>query len=394
MAHTYRPGGWPAVICDRGAVFVPPSVEPHRVKALYEAMLTGADEAALRTMLDEAGPVPSYAIVLRDAGPRGNGKSSARGEVVADLRDHKGDHADGRDAPLATAIVRGGGPGATIELPIVSGIVLANEITLHWNVSEPEPEPEQEPVPEPESAPPPEPEPVAAVVAEAPPEPEPAPPVLTKTPGPAVGVPEPTFRTGAPPPPAAPVVERAPGQAIGDHDGLTRAWNPVGGAVAQDIKLPQPAEAPMVLGLACPAGHSNPPDRTECLLCGQGLEGEPRPVERPSLGTIRMSNGTNVPLVGSMVLGARPSVKQATEGDVPHLITVRSPTRAISRSHLSIRIDGWHVFAVDLNSTNGTFLLRGGQPAERLRPDEPFQVSDGDVLDICDGVRLYFEGLP
>jgi hypothetical protein len=150
----------------------------------------------------------------------------------------------------------------------------------------------------------------------------------------------------------------------------------------------------MVLGLACPAGHPNPPDRTECLLCGQGLEGEPRRVERPSLGTIRMSNGTNIPLVASLVLGARPSVSKATEGDVPHLITVRSPTRAISRSHLAIRIDGWHVFAVDLNSTNGTFLLRGGQPAERLRADEPFQVSDGDVLDICDGVRLYFEGLP
>lgn len=81
------------------------------------------------------------------------------------------------------------------------------------------------------------------------------------------------------------------------------------------------------------------------------------------------------------------------EGNAPHLVTVDSPKGEISRSHVELRLEGTTVLAVDLNSTNGTMLVRSGMEPVRLQPGEPSMLVPGDRIDLGEGILLSFEGL-
>jgi hypothetical protein len=95
------------------------------------------------------------------------------------------------------------------------------------------------------------------------------------------------------------------------------------------------------------------------------------------------------------ILGETPAGStRPAENELPTLVAVDGPQHDISRNHVEIRAEGEHVLAVDLASTNGTVLLRGGHDPVRLHPNEPTMVIDADVLDLGDGVTLTFEDLP
>nr|WP_231708867.1 FHA domain-containing protein [Arthrobacter sp. zg-Y20] len=75
------------------------------------------------------------------------------------------------------------------------------------------------------------------------------------------------------------------------------------------------------------------------------------------------------------------------------MVQVPSSGGDISRSHAEIRLEGWHVMLRDLNSTNGTVMVREGQLPHRLGQSEAVIVLDGDVAELGDGVWVRFEGL-
>ena len=78
---------------------------------------------------------------------------------------------------------------------------------------------------------------------------------------------------------------------------------------------------------------------------------------------------------------------------MPKLVQVTSAGGDISRSHVEVRLDGWHVQLCDLKATNGTVLIRPGQPPRRLGEGETAFLLDGDVAQLGDDVFLRFEGL-
>lgn len=171
---------------------------------------------------------------------------------------------------------------------------------------------------------------------------------------------------------AAPGTTGAPGsQAL---DGAGRAS---GSAVA----LP---------GLLCAHGHANSPERSACRTCGAPLQGSPRTVARPPLGVVLISGGDRFVLDRTAIIGRRPRASRVSANDVPQLVTVPSPQQDISRSHLELRLEGWHVVALDLGATNGTTLYRVGFEPVRLRPREGVVLHDGDHLDLGDDVHLKF----
>lgn len=141
-------------------------------------------------------------------------------------------------------------------------------------------------------------------------------------------------------------------------------------------------------GLVCPSGHANSPERSTCRACGGPLQGTPQTVARPPLGAIELSTGDRFVLDRSAIIGRRPRASRVSVHDVPQLITVPSPQQDISRSHLELRLEGWHVVALDLGTTNGTTLHREGADPLRLRPREGVVLHEGDVLDLGDGVQL------
>ena len=148
---------------------------------------------------------------------------------------------------------------------------------------------------------------------------------------------------------------------------------------------------PTVHALRCPAGHLNPPHLGVCRLCGVTIaEDRVEIVVRPPLGVLRLSTGNDVILDRSVLIGRDPSATRLIGEERPHLVKLASPGNDISREHLEVRLEGWHVLVVDLNATNGTVVSRPGVEPERLRPNDPAMIEPGTTVSIADEVTFVF----
>jgi pSer/pThr/pTyr-binding forkhead associated (FHA) protein len=63
----------------------------------------------------------------------------------------------------------------------------------------------------------------------------------------------------------------------------------------------------------------------------------------------------------------------------------------ISRTHLKVTLDGWHVLVTDLKSTNGTLVTLPGRDPQQLRPGEPVPIQPGTVVTLADGIDFRYE---
>ncbi|WP_459794195.1 FHA domain-containing protein, partial [Arthrobacter sp. AD-310] len=189
----------------------------------------------------------------------------------------------------------------------------------------------------------------------------------------------------------------------GDHDGQTVMKS----SLAANANAPATATAgasaggstaatggPQVLARVCAQGHPNPPTRTTCAACGGALLQDAVQVARPRLGRMRLSTGELLDLDQSLVIGRQPSVSRVQGGVMPRLVQVASPGGDISRSHVEVRLEGWHVMLCDLKATNGTVLVREGQPPRRLAQNEMAILLDGDIAELGDNISLRFEEIP
>ncbi|MCP8998898.1 FHA domain-containing protein [Pseudarthrobacter sp. RMG13] len=201
-------------------------------------------------------------------------------------------------------------------------------------------------------------------------------------------------------PPADVPAEVKPGQPAadpdafdGDHDGHTIMKGDLAGMAAHPAPVPEPdsAAGPLVLARVCGRGHANPPTQAQCAACGSPLPADAVQVARPRLGRMRVSTGALVDLDQSLVIGRQPSVSRVQGGVMPRLVQVASPSGDISRSHVEVRLEGWHVMLCDLKATNGTVLVREGQPPRRLAQNEMAILLDGDIAELGDDVSLRFE---
>lgn len=151
------------------------------------------------------------------------------------------------------------------------------------------------------------------------------------------------------------------------------------------------ATGPSVLARVCGQGHANPPTYPQCASCGLALSGDAVQVPRPRLGRMRISTGELIDLDKSLVIGRQPSVSRVQGGTMPRLVQVESPGGDISRSHVEVRLEGWHVMLCDLKATNGTVLIREGQAPRRLAQNEMAILLDGDIAELGDDISLRFE---
>lgn len=197
-----------------------------------------------------------------------------------------------------------------------------------------------------------------------------------------------------------------------DHDGHTVMSSAIADLKAAaslpsspKFSVPANPNAPKILAVTCENGHPNPTARETCRECGSALSAEAALAPRPSLGRMVVTSGAAtggasgvrggqvVELDRPVIVGRRPRTNNTSADQMPRLVTVSSPQQDISRSHTEVSLEDWHVLVTDLATTNGTTLLRPGQPPRRLHPNEKELVSDGDVVDLGDGVTLTFEGI-
>lgn len=152
---------------------------------------------------------------------------------------------------------------------------------------------------------------------------------------------------------------------------------------------------PAIPALICPAGHANPPSEAACRQCGAPLTSDVVVVPRPVLGVLRLSTGDVITLDRGVVMGRDPraDLADANGEERPHVVKLPSGDGDISRTHLRVTLDGWHVLVTDLKSTNGTLVTLPGRDPEQLRPDEPVPIRLGTVVTLADGIDFRFEAV-
>jgi hypothetical protein len=150
---------------------------------------------------------------------------------------------------------------------------------------------------------------------------------------------------------------------------------------------------PAVPALICPAGHVNPPSEARCRRCGAALPPDPVVVPRPVLGVLRLSVGDMISLDRDVVMGRnpKPDFPGADGEERPHVVRLPSEDGDISRTHVRVTLDGWHVLVTDLNSTNGTLVTLPGREPEQLRPGQPAPIKPGTVVTLADGIDFRYE---
>lgn len=149
--------------------------------------------------------------------------------------------------------------------------------------------------------------------------------------------------------------------------------------------------APTVLAVSCPLGHLTPPAAPQCRVCHQRVAPqEPRRVERPSLGGLRLPTGEVVPLDRGVILGRKPAPADGST-DWPHLVHLPRDHSFVSRRHLQIELDGWDVVARDLDSRGGTTVAPPGRDPQRMRPGDAYVLEPGTVLDMAHVYAVRYE---
>jgi hypothetical protein len=149
--------------------------------------------------------------------------------------------------------------------------------------------------------------------------------------------------------------------------------------------------APTVLAVSCPLGHLTPPISPQCRVCHQRVATqEPRRVDRPPLGGLRLPTGEVVPLDRGVILGRKPAPAEGST-DWPHLVHLPSDHSFVSRRHLQIELDGWDVVARDLDSRGGTTFAPPGRDPERMRPGDAYVLEPGTVLDMAHVYSVRYE---
>ena len=387
---TYTPGDWVVLSGPTSLVVLePPTHEwASLINTLWEEVVASSSitDLAGRLAQFKIDDLPSLAAFFwTDDGMR----SLIRGDIsVIDLATGKV-VADGEDIQTWSEVGLAGvdhirvdlpyeGDATLLELPLVVGAVRASSVTLDASelaqVSSPQAEPELE----------------AATPAERTAELSASEIAALANAETELMAPPFPVESGADPQAGAPQqLEAAVVPQLGSPDALVaRALEPNSEDSPADID-PQDSA---ILAVFCANGHVSPPSATSCRVCGGpvGTQG-PQFVAYPVLAVLRASDGSSAQLDRPVLIGRAPSTDRS-DNRAPRLMTVPSPNHDISRTHLEVAPDGWQIVATDLNSTNGTILVRpGGVERQQLAPGEPVPVQVGSVIELGDGVSVLID---
>ncbi|MBI3687882.1 MAG: FHA domain-containing protein [Actinobacteria bacterium] len=225
---------------------------------------------------------------------------------------------------------------------------------------------------------------------------------VDRTPAPVTGADATGPAYDDPVPATAPSPTRVPagggpagGGPAGGLNGRAVTGPPVVATIGRGAVSSRPAAGPdgrVVQAVFCTDGHPNPPAAGRCRRCGGDLpQQSPVPVAAPALGVLRFSTGEPVTLDRTVIVGRAPSAQRISGTDLPRLCRVTGSSQDISRDHLEVRVEGWHVFVVDLGSRNGTTVTVPGQVAQRLSPLEPYRIDPGARVTLDEQVFFTYE---
>ena len=142
----------------------------------------------------------------------------------------------------------------------------------------------------------------------------------------------------------------------------------------------------MVLGVNCSQGHHNHPDAIYCSQCGTKMGVHHTTVltngPRPPLGVLVVDDGSTYSLNKDLVIGREPTSHDDVIAGTASPMILTDDTLSLSRKHARVVLDDWSVAVQDLNSSNGTYVLRSGQTEvwAKLESGSTTSLEPGDRL--------------
>lgn len=172
----------------------------------------------------------------------------------------------------------------------------------------------------------------------------------------------------------------------------------VRGAVAVPPPLVEPPAperrpVPAIRPAEVPAADVVEPAIVEPAIV-EPVAGEPAVVDIPADVVERkvfralLADGTEIPLDVTVYVGRKPSVPRIYPGPAPLLVTLRSPGKELSATHLELRVVGGAVVASDMRSTNGTVVQLPGAAPRTLIRGESAVVVPGTRIDLGEGAVI------
>ena len=102
---------------------------------------------------------------------------------------------------------------------------------------------------------------------------------------------------------------------------------------------------------------------------------------------LRLPDGNELDAEGTIIIGR--TSWEPVDGDEPvRRVSVPSPMRQISGSHLELALVDGELVARDLDSTNGTIILTPERPPRLLHGGSTMSLQTGDVLDLGESFRI------
>ncbi len=213
----------------------------------------------------------------------------------------------------------------------------------------------------------------------------------------APAAPVPPVAPAAPVPPVAPAAQvppMAPVLPTAGSGSMDQRMAPAGGVI--EPTLP-PLDTPVTAPLRRVVEEQAPTSRPDLSKTEPEL-----PVEQPGPGSgptpsayVHLATGEWVPLDRPVLLGRAPKPgADHTQAQPPHLVTVASPLRDVSRTHAEVFFDAGRILVRDLATTNGTTVARPGGAPIRLVPVQPHAVDPGTVISMGGEVSFSVEAGP
>ena len=134
-----------------------------------------------------------------------------------------------------------------------------------------------------------------------------------------------------------------------------------------------------------------------CSSCGAPVDAESPTVvgERPALGTLTFDDGATLELTRSVVIGSDVPADYEIDGEAATIVELNND-ESVSPVHVEIRLRGWDVELVDVQSSGGTFTRgrRELQSRTRIRPEHPTVLMPGSEVRLGSRSFVYTVGPP
>ena len=150
---------------------------------------------------------------------------------------------------------------------------------------------------------------------------------------------------------------------------------------------------PQLRGVHCPAGHLANPLRTTCQTCGARLDPAAPHVlgDRPVLGTITFDDGAVLGIDRPAAIGSDVPSGYEIDGELATIVRLDDGAGGIAPVQLEVRVRGWDVEVVDMQSMGGTYTSVSGerQTRTKLRPSQSVVLEAGMTVE-TGGRRFVF----